>query len=136
MLSRIRKQLALTLLTTLPCATLWADTITPFSTDGCSVFPDGTISHQQLWLSCCIAHDFAYWKGGTYEERQLADEKLRQCVAAVGEPQIAAIMLAGVRVGGTPFLPTQFRWGYGWPFPRGYRALSEEERQQVEALSK
>jgi len=44
-------------------------------------------------------------------------------------------MLAGVRVGGTPYLPTRFRWGYGWPWPRGYRALTDIERQQVENLS-
>lgn len=43
-------------------------------------------------------------------------------------------MLAGVRVGGTPYLPTMFRWGYGWPYPRGYKALTDEERQQIEAL--
>mgnify|MGYP006979921965 CR=1 FL=1 len=29
-------------------------------------------------------------------------------------------------------LPTPFRWGYGWPYPRGYKVLSESERQQVE----
>ena len=37
-------------------------------------------------------------------------------------------MLGGVRVGGSPYWPTQFRWGYGWPYPRGYQALSPDER--------
>jgi len=104
----------------------------PFTSDGCSAFPDGTLQQNELWLACCVAHDKAYWLGGTYAERQQADTELHECVAKVGEPEIAAIMLAGVRVGGTPYLPTKFRWGYGWPWPRGYKALSEEERAKSE----
>lgn len=103
----------------------------PFTTDGCSSFPDGTPEQQSLWAECCIRHDLAYWKGGTYEERLGADKALEACVAKVGEPEIAAVMLAGVRVGGSPYFPTFYRWGYGWPFPRGYQALSAEEKQQV-----
>ena len=109
-----------------------ADELKPFTTDGCSSFPDGTLEHVSLWTNCCIRHDFAYWKGGTYEERLTADEELEECVAGVGEPTIASLMLAGVRVGGTPYLPTSYRWGYGWPFMRGYETLTREEQQQVE----
>jgi hypothetical protein len=39
--------------------------------------------------------------------------------------------LAGVRVGGTPYLPTSFRWGYGWSESRGYKALSDEEKREL-----
>jgi hypothetical protein len=117
----------------LPLTALAAE-LRPFTTDGCSDFPNGTLRQKTLWLSCCIEHDRAYWKGGTRNERVLADKGLRDCVASVGEPVIAQLMLAGVRVGGTPYLPTQFRWGYGWPFPRGYKALSEQEHAQVEAM--
>ncbi len=113
---------------------LSASDIRPFESDGCSAFPDGTLQQQELWLSCCQAHDLAYWRGGTYSEREAADLELQACVASVGEPEIAALMLAGVRVGGTPYLPTQFRWGYGWPYPRGYKALSPEELKQIEAV--
>ncbi|MDR0782060.1 MAG: hypothetical protein LBF16_15475 [Pseudomonadales bacterium] len=117
-----------------------ADTLQPFTTDGCTAFPNGTFHENELWLSCCVAHDYAYWQGGTYDERLAADEALRACVAAVGEPTIAEVMLAGVRVGGTPYFPTKFRWGYGWPFLhgytlRGYKVLSAEEREQIAALS-
>lgn len=105
--------------------------IRPFTSDGCSDFPDGTPSNKTLWLACCVAHDRAYWAGGTARERAQADAVLRACVANVGEPQIAALMLAGVRVGGSPYWPTRFRWGYGWPWPRGYRALTPYEREQV-----
>ncbi|WP_261319647.1 FAD-binding oxidoreductase [Microbulbifer agarilyticus] len=101
--------------------------IKPFTSDGCSAFPDGTIEQEELWLECCTAHDYAYWKGGTFEEREAADEALRACVEKTGEEEIALLMLGGVRIGGTPYLPTDFRWGYGWPMWRGYKALTEEE---------
>ena len=108
-----------------------AGELQPFTSDGCSAFPEGTPAQKQLWLKCCTVHDFAYWQGGTYAQRERADEALRACVEQVGEPEIALLMLAGVRVGGSPFLPTQFRWGYGWPYPRPYGALSEEEQNEV-----
>jgi len=44
-------------------------------------------------------------------------------------------MLAGVRIGGTPYLPTKFRWAYGWPYPRGYTALSNDDISQINALT-
>jgi len=105
--------------------------LSPFTSDGCSSFPDGTLEQETLWLSCCTAHDYAYWQGGTYQERVEADKDLTACVAQTGQREIAALMLAGVRVGGTPFLPTTFRWGYGWTYPRGYKALTEEEKAQI-----
>jgi hypothetical protein len=114
----------------LPLSAL-ADDLKPFTTDGCSSFPDGTIEQASLWENCCISHDFAYWQGGTFEERLVADEELESCVAGVGEPTIASLMLAGVRVGGTPYLPTSYRWGYGWPFMRGYKPLTVEEKLEV-----
>lgn len=111
-----------------------AETIAPFTTDGCSVFPDGTFEQKELWLSCCTAHDYAYWQGGTYEGRLIADEQLQQCVAKVGEPQIAKLMLMGVRAGGSPYFPTSFRWGYGWSYPRFYKPLTTEEKRQIISL--
>ena len=111
----------------------YADTLKPFSTDGCSSFPDGTIKQNTLWLSCCTAHDYEYWKGGTYQQRLDADRALKQCVSNIGQPHIGLLMLAGVRIVGTPYLPTKFRWGYGWPYPRHYGALSTEELKQIEA---
>jgi len=103
-----------------------------FTSDGCSSFPDGTFEQDQLWLTCCEAHDYAYWQGGSYGQRLNADLELQKCVADVGEPEIAALMLAGVRVGGSPFFPTSFRWGYGWPYPKLYGELSLDELKQVE----
>jgi len=107
--------------------------IEPFSTDGCSMFPDGTRMQKRLWLNCCIEHDKAYWQGGTFLERVQADKRLRDCVTEAGAPFIAEIMLEGVRVGGSPFWPTPYRWGYGWPGLRGYKPVSKKERAQINA---
>ena len=112
-----------------------ASTLKPFKSDGCSVFPNGTFKQQTLWLSCCEMHDFSYWKGGTYKQRMIADLELKQCVTKLGEPEIALLMLSGVRVGGTPYLPTSFRWGYGWSYPKGYSVLTLNELKQIEQLS-
>ena len=111
-----------------------ADDLKPFISDGCSSFPDGTAAQQTLWLECCVAHDLAYWQGGTQEQRAKADLALESCVSAVGEPNIAKLMLAGVRVGGSPIWPTRFRWGYGWSYPRFYGKLSANEKLQVQKL--
>ncbi len=113
-------------------STLIANELKPFTTDGCSYFPDGTPEQQSLWVNCCIRHDLAYWKGGSYQERVEADHALAQCVARVGQPRVAKIMLAGVRVGGSPYFPTRYRWGYGWPYPRGYQPLNNGERLDVQ----
>ncbi|GHB60707.1 hypothetical protein GCM10008107_07440 [Psychrosphaera saromensis] len=110
-----------------------AEKLKPFTSDGCSIFPDGTLEHKDLWLACCTAHDYAYWQGGTAEQKEIADKELKNCVAKVGQPKIAELMLAGVIVGGNPYLPTPFRWGYGWPYPRDYKMLTEEELLQVKA---
>ena len=122
------------LLSILSSASL-ASQLKPFTSDGCSSFPDGTIEQNELWLGCCRAHDYAYWQGGTYKERLDADLALQSCVAAVGEEEIALLMLAGVRVGGSPFFPTTFRWGYGWSYPKFYGELTAEELEQIQDVA-
>lgn len=108
-----------------------SNAIKPFTTDGCSFFPEGTRKHQSLWANCCLRHDFLYWQGGTFQDRLKADRDLKECVEAVGEPEIAVIMLAAVRAGGTAYLPTSFRWGYGWSYPSGYNQLTTQQRIEI-----
>jgi len=110
---------------------LQGNELKPFVSDGCTLFPDAMPLGDAQWLDCCIAHDRAYWAGGTEEERKSADRTLRECVAAIGEPEVADVMLAGVRAGGAPWLPTGFRWGYGWNENRGYAPLSESDKRMV-----
>lgn len=104
----------------------------PFSSDGCTLFPDGTVEDRRLWCDCCFAHDIAYWRGGTEAEREKADEALRACVLArTGDPRLAAIMFDGVRLGGSPVFPNWYRWAYGWPYGRGYEALTDAEATEA-----
>ena len=110
--------------------------IKPFTTDGCSFFPDGTFEVSVKWKHCCIAHDFAYWKGGTYIEREHADDDLQRCVSNLGEENISALMWLGVRIGGSPNFSTSYRWGYGWPESRGFQPLSPTDKEKVAAKVK
>ncbi|MEN8135936.1 MAG: FAD-binding oxidoreductase [Thermodesulfobacteriota bacterium] len=108
------------------------DELQPFVSDGCSVFPDGTPGQKDLWRSCCVDHDLAYWQGGTRRQRMAADKALQECIAEVGVPKVAALMKVGVWFGGSPYLPFPFRWGFGWPYLRGYRVLTSSEQLMVE----
>jgi hypothetical protein len=85
-----------------------------FVTDGCSIFPDAD------WAHCCVRHDVAYWCGGSALERFAADQTLNACLADTGRPTLGKWMQNGVRVGGVPWLPTPWCWGYGWAWPTGY----------------
>lgn len=111
-----------------------AGQLKPFSSDGCSRFPDGTWQQQDVWRDCCVAHDLAYWRGGTSHQRNQADQALQTCLAHQGYPTIGWLMLLGVTVGGLPYWPSDFRWGYGWPYLRGFQALTPQELEQVDTM--
>lgn len=107
----------------------------PFSTDGCSMFPDRSLIGKSDWCACCLAHDLAYWRGGTVDERLKADEELKSCVfAASGKRELAELMFSGVRLGGGPYYFTPYRWGYGWPYGRGYATLTSTEEAEISGL--
>lgn len=95
----------------------------PFTTDGCSVWPD------RAWGSCCIEHDVSYWCGGTTGQRKQADEDLRSCVRELQHPFNAQTMYLGVRFWAHRLWPFPWRWGYGhdWPF----RADNPEEARSI-----
>ena len=106
--------------------------LSDFTSDGCSLFIDGTFEDPDLWKECCLKHDIAYWQGGTEEEREAADIAFRECVKKkTGNSELAEVMYQAVRKGGDPYFPTWYRWGYGWPIGRGYRALTVAEKDLV-----
>lgn len=106
--------------------------LAPFSSDGCSLFPDGSFTDRNQWCDCCQTHDRAYWQGGSAGDREQADALLRDCVLAkTNDPELAETMYLGARLGGHPAFPTWYRWGYGWPYGRGYQRLSAADRLQV-----
>lgn len=105
----------------------------PFVSDGCSLFPDRAYLVDVDWCSCCYAHDLAYWSGGNAEERTAADQIFRECVAgATGGGAFASFMYYGVRLGGSAYFPTSFRWGYGWDYGRGYKGLTDREQGRLD----
>jgi hypothetical protein len=106
----------------------------PFQSDGCSNFADGTKNNPNLWNHCCVVHDQKYWAGGSYQERLQADRDLGKCVASTGNVETAKLMYVGVRLGGSPFYNTQFRWGFGWNKLRGYTQLTLSEHLAVQQM--
>lgn len=111
-------------------------TLAPFTTDGCSMFPDHSLWSDADWCTCCVTHDLAYWRGGTAAQRLAADEALLVCVLrSTGSAALADLMFNGVRVGGDPAVFTSYRWGYGWPFGRSYTPLTPAEQETAAALA-
>ncbi len=123
--------LAADLSAVLPPAAHAAD-MKAFTSDGCSLFPDGTPKDRAKWCECCLLHDIAYWQGGSEEDRNKADRVFRDClVERTKDTTLADAMYLGVRSGGHPVFPTWYRWAYGWPYGRLYEPLSDAEKQQV-----
>lgn len=122
----------------MPCAKCMAqDTPHPFTTDGCSLFPDRSLISKTDWCGCCVQHDFAYWRGGNAEARLSADKELSACVLRVsGDKALSELMFVGVRSGGGPYYFTPYRWGYGWSYGKSYAELTSEETAQADKLER
>ena len=103
----------------------------PFSTDGCTMYGEGTCEKPYAWTHCCIQHDYEYWHGGTMEEKTAADEALSNCVAHSGYPDHAFMMFLGINL----FARHSDRWGSGWHQNPGYRQLTEEETEEYRRIS-
>lgn len=97
------------------------------------MFPD-RLPGGADWRGCCVAHDLAYWRGGSEDERRQADRLLLTCVGEQAHPWLGQFMYAGVRIAGGPSLPTSFRWGFGWPYGRGYQPVTEAEDAELAQL--
>ncbi len=115
-----------------------ANPLKPFTTDGCSMWIDGTPEQPNLWRHCCVAHDLAYWQGGSKTQRQQADADLLTCVEQAHSSGMANYIYANVRWGGSPYWITSYRWAYGWDYldgvwPRGYKVPTTEEQAQINA---
>ena len=102
----------------------------PFTSDGCSLFPDKDWFSDASWCECCVRHDVAYWKGGSDGERKNADRELGECVLTkTGDTTFAKMVYMGVRSGGSEVFPNWYRWGYGWPY--GAKVSSQERAREV-----
>lgn len=110
--------------------------INPFFTDGCSRVP-GFIERDSKFLVCCEMHDIAYWAGlGGDEARLLADDDLFTCVADKEGINFGRIIYSGPRSAtfiNTSFvLPSEYRWGYGWPHVVGkHGKVSDDQKNSI-----
>jgi hypothetical protein len=102
-----------------------------FTTDGCSLAPNGTPSRSQSLLRCCVEHDYVYWHGGSSHERLKADQSLKDCVSKAESSAVGRLYYDAVRVGGSSIFKTNFYWGYGWTQKRTDAPLTTLETQQV-----
>jgi hypothetical protein len=114
------------------CTTAFAE-VTKFASNGCTMFPEGTRSNPKQWEHCCVEHDLFYWAGGTSAERDLADQGLKNCVAATGAHRIALLMYTGVRAGHhSPIHLSKEGWGNAWHGTKvPYTKLSEVETVEI-----
>lgn len=110
-------------------------TLKPFSSDGCSLFPDRSMFNEEDWCEGCVKHDKVYWQGGTEDERELADKLFKECILSKTQDEaLANMMYIGVRFGGSPYFPTWYPWGYGWNYWRGYAPLTKEKKKMVQVM--
>lgn len=107
-------------------------TLKPFLTDYCTAYPEGTRDQPELWKHCCIEHDLYFWAGGSREDRKETDLRLKACVEATGEVEIARLIYAAVTIGGAS--PIRFKtkeWGHAFEGRERYLPLSAEETTMV-----
>ena len=117
------------------CTSGVSSDLRPFTSDGCSLFPDADLISGDDWCSCCFEHDIAYWRGGTEDERLAADQALQRCVTEkTGNEMLGRLMFEGVQAGGSPYFYNWYRWGYGWGFERKYQALTPAESERADVL--
>lgn len=107
-----------------------------FITDGCSAgAPNGiTLDKKYDWMKCCVAHDIEYWMGGTEQDKKKADDGLRVCVGSNSNAMVGELYEVGVSIGGSPELPTTWRWGYGWTKRNFWRVRSGEDQNKIDEL--
>ena len=114
-----------------------ASDLKPFTTDGCSLWIDGTPEQPNLWRHCCVAHDLDYWQGGSEAQRKQSDERIQACVKQAQGTGMANYIYTNVRWGGSPYWYSNYRWGYGWDYfdgvwPRGYKVPTVAEQQLLD----
>jgi hypothetical protein len=108
------------------------DAPVPFTANGCSGFREGK------FYSCCFVHDFAFWAGGSRDDRHQADVRFRQCLIDVTQGNLydRAIADIGFLLMILERIPGEVvndGWGRGWPkrSRRKYQPLSADQRALV-----
>lgn len=84
---------------------------------------------QEPWYDACVEHDWAYYKGGTEEDRKKADLELRRSIEATGHPIWGFFIYWAVRIFGSSHWPNALKWGfrYNWYTDYGYREVDDKK---------
>jgi hypothetical protein len=127
----IRTIIALSLLASFASVSADESKLRAFKTDGCTLFVDGTSSKPDLWKHCCISHDLRYWFGGTEEEMDEADTRLKLCVEKAAGPRWAILIYNGVRAGHYSPIKNKYQWAWAWSPKRSFQKLSAKEIEYV-----
>ena len=99
-----------------------------YSSQGCATAPELSAIDSSDWCDCCREHDIAYWRGGTKEQHDQADNRLRKCInLKSSDKKLANNMVDSANKGGGAYFFAGYRWGYGWQLGRKYQALNEKE---------
>lgn len=107
------------------------NTLKSFSTDGCTLFVDGTPKRPGLWTHCCEEHDLRYWFGGSQADMDKTDLRLQACVKEVAGSTWARIIYTGVRAGHNSPVKNKTQWSWGWSHERPNISLDSTESQYV-----
>lgn len=103
--------------------------LSPFSSDECTYFPEGTHSQPKLWAECCVEHDLKYWIGGTKSEQVTSDLQLKDCVSQKSSEFYGELMYRGVVLGHLSPIKSETRWSWGFGKPyREFQALSKDDK--------
>jgi len=103
------------------------NSLKPFFTDGCTLFVDGTPSKPGLWRPCCVEHDLRYWVGGSTDDMDRTDLKLKSCVQKIAGEHWARTIYTGVRAGHYSPIKNKTAWSWGWTNRREKVALNSQE---------
>ena len=103
----------------------------PFFTDGCTLFIDGPSDQPKLWRHCCVEHDLRYWFGGSLDDRNATDLRLKSCVEKAAGANWAKIIYYGVKTGQLSPIKNKTHWNWGWMKKREYGPLSSDEVSAV-----
>ncbi len=102
-----------------------------FETDNCTMFIDGPPSSPNLWKECCVIHDLRYWFGGSNEDLNATDLRLKDCVEKKAGTNWANIIYRGVRAGHYSPIKNKYQWSWGWINKRPRSKLTIEESNLV-----
>jgi len=110
----------------------------PFTTDGCSGgmswFWNNVLRRETPWRHACVVHDLQYWLGGTKDDRLHSDIRLFADVVKNGHSIIALLMFIAVRIGGSAYWPTSYRWGYRYGYLQ--QKYNKREKEGIEIARK